>query len=115
MSDHPVVADRALSLQAENLLQFAGRELASVIVLRLGRSTSKAAIVLRQIFLFQVLVGCLVAGDLLAPHFFDQSILVGAVVALHSSLGLRRTGSDDPDAQLLTHPPKLRQGYLAAQ
>src|SRR5579864_9259131 len=115
MSDHPVVADRALGLQAEDLLQFAGPRLASVIVLHLGRLPRKTAIVLRQIFLFQVLIGRLVTGDLLPSHFLDQSILMGAVVALYSSLGLRRTGSDDPNAQLLTHTPKLRHRHLAPQ
>src|SRR6266446_292445 len=115
MSNHPVVADRALRLQAEYLMELAGPRVASVVILRLGCFPSKAAVVLRQIFLLQVLVGRLVTGDLLAPHFLDQSILMGAVVALHPPLGLRRTGGDDPDAQLLTHAPKLRHCHLPPQ
>src|SRR5271165_2489458 len=86
MADHPVVADGALGLQTEDLLQFASRRLASVIVLRLGCLPRKAAVVLRQIGLFQVLVGRRVTGDLLPSHFLDQSILMGAVIALHSPL-----------------------------
>src|SRR4030081_1133385 len=41
--DHPVVTDRALGLQTENLTQFAGGRLPPVIVLRLGRRAGKAA------------------------------------------------------------------------
>src|SRR6202041_2802151 len=42
VADHPVMADRALGLKAENLPQFAGRRLPAVIVLRTRRRIGKA-------------------------------------------------------------------------
>src|SRR5262249_19764599 len=47
------------------------------------------------------------------PQFLDQPILMRAMVAFHSTFGLWRTGSDDADAQLGAHAPKLRQWRLA--
>src|SRR6266542_4139228 len=75
----------------------------------------KASVVLRQILLFQILVRGFVAVDLLPPKLLNQTILMYAVDPLHSSLGLRRTSSNDPDPQLLTHAPKLRDWDLSPQ
>src|ERR1700686_1724088 len=113
--DHPVVADRALGLEAENLPQFAGGRLAAVIVLRLRRWLGEASVVLRQIRFLQILVRGFVARDLLPPQLLDQPILMGPVVALHPALRLRRTGGNNSNAQLLTHPPELRNRDLPSQ
>jgi hypothetical protein len=88
--DHPVVADRALGLQAENLTQFAGGRLPSVIILRLGRRPGKASVVLWQILFFQILVGGFIAVDLLPPQLLDEPILMNPVDSLHTSLGVSR-------------------------
>ena len=45
----PVIADRALGLQTENLSQLTPGRLAAVIILRLGRFSRKASVVLPQI------------------------------------------------------------------
>src|SRR6266542_5885030 len=75
----------------------------------------KASVVLRQILLFQILVRGFVAVDPLPPKLLNQTILMYAVDPLHSSLGLRRTSSNDPDPQLLTHAPELRDWDLSPQ
>src|SRR3984893_4942455 len=107
MAEHPVVADSALGLYAENLTEFARRRLAPVIVFWLCRHPRKASVVLGQILFFQKLVRGSVTSDPFAPQFFDHSILMDSVVPFHSSLGLGRTCSNDPYAQLLTHASKL--------
>src|SRR5260221_11473970 len=112
---HPIVADAARALQSENLPQFTPARCATVIILRLGRRTRKAAIVLRQFLLLQIRVHGSVPADSFPPQFLDQPVLVRAMIAFHSSFGLRRTGSDDPNAQLLTHASELRHCYLAPQ
>jgi hypothetical protein len=56
MPHHPVVADAARALQPEGLAQLTPARGASVIILRLRRRACKTAIVLRQIFLRQILI-----------------------------------------------------------
>jgi hypothetical protein len=113
--DYPVVADAARALQTDDLAQFTPARYAPVIIFRLFRRTRKTTVVLRQIFLLQVLIRRPVTGDSFPPQFLDQSVPVRAVIAFHPSLGLRRTGSDDPNAQLLTHASELRHRHFAPQ
>jgi hypothetical protein len=71
--------------------------------------------VLWQVFFFQILVRSFVAVDLLPPQFLDQPILMRAVVSLDSPFCLGRTGSNNPNAQPLTHAPELRSRNLSPQ
>src|SRR5450755_918621 len=112
---HPIVADPALALQSENPVQLSRSRRATMIVLALGRRSREPAIVLRQIFPLQVHVRRLVTTDFFSPQFFHQTILMRAVLPLHSSLGLRRTGRDHLDPQLRAHAPKLRDRLLSPQ
>src|SRR6266550_6740746 len=89
-------------------MQFAFSQLPPVIVLWLRRRPRKTSVVLRQIFFFQILVRGFVAADPFPPQLLDQPILMDPVVALHSSLRLRRTGGNDSNPQFLTHASELR-------
>src|SRR6202022_2218711 len=102
---HPIVADPPLGLQAEDPLQFATARPPSVVVFLLRCGLRKASVVLQQILLLQVLVRGFIAGDLFPPQLLHQPILMHPVVSLHPSLGLRRTGGNDANPQLLTHYP----------
>jgi hypothetical protein len=86
-----------------------------MVVLRACRGSRKTPVVLRQIFAPQIHVGRFVADDLLAPQFFHQPVLVGAVDPLDSPLGLRRTRRNQLDLQLLAHAPKLRERLYTTQ
>src|ERR1017187_6096540 len=112
---HPVVADHPLRLQPEDFIQCRLARLLVVIVLRRGCRTREAPVVVRQIFALQILVGALIALDLLAAQFLHQPVLVSPVVALHPPFGLRGIGRDNSNPQPRAHPPQLRQGRLAAQ
>src|ERR1700730_9895774 len=109
MADPPFFAVSALVRYAENLTWFASRRLAPVIVFWLCRHPRKASVVLGKILFFQKLVRGSVTSDPFAPQGFDHSILMDPVVPFHSSLGLGRTCSHDPYAQLLTHASKLAE------
>jgi len=106
---------RHVTLQTEDLAQFTPARCSSVIIFRLFRQTRKTTVALRQIFLLQVLIRRLVTGDSCPPQFLDQSVLVRGMIAFHPSLGLRRTGSDDPNAQLLTYASELGHRHIAPQ
>src|ERR1035437_4002668 len=112
---HPVVADHPFRLQPEDLIQRRLVRLLVMIVLRRRCRMREAPVVVRQVFALQILVGALIAPDVLAPQFLHQPVLVSPVVPLHPSFGLRGIGRDDSNPQPLAHPPKPRQGRLAAQ
>ena len=63
VADHPVIADRPLGFQAEDLAQFSRTRFAPVIILGPCRRLRKTAIVFRQICLLQILVRGLVTAD----------------------------------------------------
>src|SRR3984893_18555362 len=115
VAHHPVVADRALAFQTENPVQFCRPRRASMVVLRLRSRSRKPPIVFRQIVPLQIHVGVFVTGDLLAPQFLHQPVLMRSVLAFHSPLGLRRTGRDHLDPQLRAHAPKLRDWLFPPQ
>src|ERR1039458_333917 len=115
VSHHPVVTDDPLGLQPEHFPQFCLTRCPPVIVLRLRCRTPESPVVLRQIFLLQIMVRPIVRPYLFPPHLLDQPVLMRAVVALHSPLGLRRPCRNDLDPQLLAHPPELRDRFFASQ
>src|SRR5512144_3012419 len=96
MPNHPVVADRPLSLYSKDLPQFPCLGLASMIVFRLNCSLRKTPVVFGQILLFQILIGRRVTGNPFPPQLLDQPVLMHAMAALHSPFVLRCTGCDDP-------------------
>src|SRR5579863_1135617 len=115
VSHHPVVADDPLALQPEHLPQLPRARCPPVIILRLRCRAPETPVVLRQIFLLQILVRLLVRANPLPSHLLDQPVLMRPVVALHSPLRLRRSRRDDRDPQLLAHPPKLRHRLFPTQ
>src|SRR5438445_6322617 len=115
VAHHPVLADRAFALQPENLVQFRGPRRTSVIILPLRCRSRESPVVFRQIVPLQIHVGMCVAADLLPPQLLHQPVLMGAVSALHSPFGLRRTGGDHLDPQPRAHAPKLRDRLFSAQ
>src|ERR1035441_6925781 len=68
----------------------------------------EAPVVVRQVFLLQILVGGLMVSDFLAPQFLYQTVLVRAVVAFHPAFRLGGIGRDNANPQPLAHAPKLR-------
>src|SRR5216683_1205078 len=115
VAHHPVVPDDPLGLQTEHFSQLCRTRCPPVIVLRLRCRPPESLVVLRQIFLLQILVRLLVRPNLLPPHLLDQPVLMRAVIAFHSPFGLRRSRRDDLDPQLLAHLPKLRHRLFAPQ
>src|SRR5467141_4078017 len=112
---HSVIADRALVLQTKDPIQFRRPRCATMVVLRLRRRARKPLVVFRQILPLQIHIGLFVTAALFAPQFLHQPVLMRAVLPLHSSLGLRRTGRDNLDPQLPAHPPKLRDRLFSPQ
>lgn len=94
---------------------FAGAESFCHRGARFRRRSRKPTIVFRQIVPLQMHGRCLVTGDFLPSQFLHQPVPMRAVLPLHSSLGLRRTGRDHRDLQLRGHPPKLRDRLFSSQ
>src|SRR5882762_5750819 len=112
VAHHPVVPDDPLGLQPEHFSQLCRTRCPPVIVLRLRCRPPESLVVLRQIFLLQILVRLLVRPNLLPPHLLDQPVLMRAVIAFHSPFRLRRSRCNDLDPQLLAHPSKLRDRFF---
>src|ERR1019366_8423619 len=102
-------------LDPEGRIQLRFAPTRAVIILRRGCLAPKPPVVIRQVVLPQIAVRFLDRADSVQPQFLNQPVLLSPVAALHSSLGLRRTGSQDLRPQLPAHPPKPRQRFLAPQ
>src|SRR5512146_97633 len=113
ITHHPVFTHHTFLLQPKHLVQLPYCRSPPMIVSRFRCSAREAPVVLGNVVLLQKAVGFRVAGDPAQPQLLDQPVLMRAVIALHSSFGLRRAGGDDPNPQLLAHAPELRHRYRA--
>ena len=104
--DGVVVGHGARVLEAEHGVRIHSVGPGAVGGIRLGRLDSEAGVEAGPEFK-QEAIGLLESAGPGEPQLLDQAILERSEEAFNASLGLRRVGGDELDAQLVHQAPKL--------